>query len=74
MRPTTSNPQAKASFSSFGVARQRHGPLPINTTGDRPMTMTEFIYKLYKDELFRNYYNQLFIFLNQVATGKFLRN
>lgn len=50
------------------------GELLITATGDRPMTMSEFIYKLYDDELFRDYYDQLFIFLNQVANGKFLHN
>lgn len=50
------------------------GELLIAAAGDRPMTMTEFIYKLYEDELFRDYYDQLFVFLNQVAHGKFLAN
>lgn len=50
------------------------GELLIAPTGDRPMTMSEFIYKLYEDELFRDYYDQLFIFLNQVTSGKFLDN
>lgn len=50
------------------------GELLIADAGDRPMTMSEFIYKLYEDELFRDYYDQFFVFLNQVADGKFLAN
>ncbi len=50
------------------------GELLIADADDRPMTMSEFIYKLYEDELFRDYYDQLFVFLNQVAHGKFLAN
>ncbi len=50
------------------------GELLIAPAGDRPMSMSEFIYKLYEDELFRDYYDQLFVFLNQVAAGKFHDN
>ena len=50
------------------------GELLIDTTGDRPMTLSEFIYQLYEDERFRDYYDQLFVFLQQVANGKFLAN
>jgi len=50
------------------------GELLIADGSDRPMTLSEFIYKLYTDELFRDYYDQLFVFLNQVAMGKFLAN
>jgi len=50
------------------------GELLIAADGDRPMTLSEFIYKLYTDELFRDYYDQLFVFFNQIAMGKFLPN
>lgn len=46
----------------------------IDRDKNRPMTMAEFIYKMHQDELFRGYYDQLFIFLNQVAEGKHLKN
>lgn len=42
----------------------------VDKDKNRPMTMSEFIYKLYQDGLFRDYYDQLFAFLNQVAEGK----
>ena len=48
------------------------GELLIDADGDRPITLADFTYKLYQDELFRDYYDQLFIFLNQVADGNFL--
>lgn len=46
----------------------------IDRDKNRPLTLSDFIYKLYQDELFRSYYDQLFIFLNQVSEGKHRQN
>jgi hypothetical protein len=43
-------------------------------TGNRPITLSEFTKRLYQDELFKGYYDQLFIFLNEVAKEKYLDN
>lgn len=37
----------------------------------RPMPIDSFSYRLYQDELFRSYYEQLFAFIHEVADGKF---
>lgn len=50
------------------------GELLICEDSDRPISLSEFVYRLYKDELFRDYYDQLFIFINQVADGRHLIN
>jgi hypothetical protein len=42
MRPTTPNPHAKASFSSFGMLRERHGPLPLNDIAKAETILYEF--------------------------------
>ncbi|MDM9381098.1 hypothetical protein QUB80_10320 [Chlorogloeopsis sp. ULAP01] len=39
-----------------------------------PITLSEFSYKLYKDELFRDYYDQLFQFLHRVACNEFMES
>lgn len=49
------------------------GELLIGEEGDRPITLSEFIYTIHQDELFRGYYDQLFIFLNQVADKRHLQ-
>jgi hypothetical protein len=40
----------------------------------KPMTLANFSYELFKDEDFRNYYDQLFQFLHQVGQGQHLKN
>ena len=37
----------------------------------RPMPIDSFSYRLYQDEMFRSYYEQLFAFIHQVADGEF---
>lgn len=43
----------------------------IDKGSNHPITQAEFSYKLYKDELFRDYYDQLFQFLHRVAEQDF---
>jgi hypothetical protein len=42
--------------------------------GNRPITLSEFTKRLYQDDLFKGYYDQLFIFLNEVAKREYLVN
>ena len=44
----------------------------IHADKNRPLAFSEFTYKLYQDPLFRDYYDQLFVFLNQVGNGEHL--
>ncbi|MDB9525770.1 hypothetical protein PN498_07205 [Oscillatoria sp. CS-180] len=67
----------KNSLSSSGSILWFHyvngiGELLVAEAGDRPMNLSEFTYKLYRDELFRDYYDQLFVFINQMAEGQHL--
>ncbi|BBD61953.1 hypothetical protein NIES2109_47890 [Nostoc sp. HK-01] len=43
----------------------------IDKGTNHPITQSEFSYRLYKDELFRGYYDQLFQFLHRVADQEF---
>ncbi|MEH2115400.1 hypothetical protein [Nostoc sp.] len=43
----------------------------IDKATNHPITQSEFSYKLHKDELFRDYYDQLFQFLHRVADNEF---
>jgi hypothetical protein len=43
----------------------------IDKGTNHPITQSEFSYRLYKDELFRDYYDQLFQFLHRVADNDF---
>jgi hypothetical protein len=47
------------------------GELLIQDGASRPMSFSNFCYKLLKDEDFKAYYSQLFQFLNQVNKGEF---
>ena len=71
--------QFKSSFSNRGSILWFYyvngiGEQLVDRDNNRPMTMTDFIYKLHEDELFRSYYDQLFTFLNQVSEGRYLDN
>lgn len=40
----------------------------------RPMSIAGFSYSLFRDDEFRNYYNQLFRFLREISYGRFKEN
>jgi hypothetical protein len=46
----------------------------IQDGASRPMSFSNFCYKLLKDEDFKAYYSQLFQFLNQVNQGEFKKS
>jgi hypothetical protein len=46
----------------------------INPEGKRPISLSEFTKKVYQDQLFRGYYDQLFLFLNELPRGRFHNN
>jgi hypothetical protein len=45
----------------------------IQAGENKPMTLANFSYQLFKDEDFRSYYDQLFQFLHQVGQGQHTR-
>lgn len=46
----------------------------VDLDGKHPISLSEFTKRIYQDQVFRGYYDQLFVFLNQLPQGRFRKN